>query len=103
MYDSTGDCTNLIDLEFKIISKNKIMKYYFNFKKKIKMSSSKQKSNNIIWVCSMCTEDTQNCYCIFVSPIGIDAYRIATLRDYCTRKEICEILLKGKLDLIKHS
>jgi heterodisulfide reductase subunit C len=77
------------------------MKNYFNFKKKIKMNLSEQQSNNIIWVCIMCTEDTQNCYCIFVCPIGIDAYRIATLRDYYTKKEISEILLKGKLDLIK--
>lgn len=65
------------------------------------MSLYEKQCNNIIWVCTICTEDTQNCYCIFVSPIGIDAYQIATLRDYCTKKEISEVLLKGKLHLIK--
>jgi hypothetical protein len=77
------------------------MKIFFNFKKEIKMSLSEQQMKNIIWVCIACTEDTQNCYCMFVNPIGVDAYRIATLRDYCTKKEITEILLKGKIDLVK--
>jgi hypothetical protein len=73
------------------------MKNYLNFLFKIQMSLSEQHLKNIIWVCTMCTEDTPNCYCIFVSPIGIDAYRIATLRDYYKKNEISEILLKCKM------